>query len=466
MFTAGVFESQTTHTFAFLPCLAAAPKEQQLSACTTQVHCLLTTLGKAIQSVTTLTLRVVHLASCIGSARPSLEQVSGRFYLEHEDCGYEVHWSKNRSACPEPLGDLPDSVFAMLAAAVPHVATLCLSGRVRGAALQAFGAACPALESLNVAAPHVMMQALHGVDTHLPRLTGVTLTCHREDCVMTNQRQLGCWTEDVLQELQQCGRLSKLDISFARSYPNLDCRKEAWTLLPYGLEHLRIDSPLFEVSDLDQIAVRMMPRLSLASPPCKTRLKVFQKFPVLHELEVLWSKDDQPSQAGLLVQCSENAHISKRSLIKERFLVQNFCLKSEWLDFWGSGVEVQNMFAWLPKQLTVTNVTIKFDGSEHINCLQQLPYLFPNLVTFELQGALSWSASWAMDLHFFEPLAACVHFRSLLITCPGLGLTTAGLVQLCAGLVQLTNLQYVACEGVNWQLLRLYLGQHVTFTEL
>ncbi|MEW5319234.1 MAG: hypothetical protein WDW38_010399 [Sanguina aurantia] len=378
--------------------LASGPKtasvSSQRSTCLSQVRCILTGAGEALSGVTTLTL---------DRRRSTRAQRDG-------------------------LASMLGAVFSSLAPALPSLQHLRLEGQCWEAALRAFGASCPRLVSLWVAADTVPVAALHGFSTHLPDLESLTICGHgmsdrEEDSRITP------FLDTALAETRGCARLTSLVLDLPSMV--LRCRRSSWSGLPAGLTRFHCPCLVRDSPEFGRL-VRRVPRLLLYRCPFSTMLELQDHFPVLEEFDTAEEGDFGGGGGAALLGLPGRP--SRRRTA-----------------------------AAPPHQAPPPGLCDgrARHGEEQVLCLEQLACTFPGAWCVMLTGERSFPAGSDSDeeepgvdasteLDFYAPLTAFPGLTSLYLSVEGMTLTTGDMLQLCTDMGALSSLTLGdSCTGVD-----------------
>lgn len=440
MFT-GASITYTHHDFPiWCPGPKAPTVAQQLASCDAQMDFLLTQMGAAVNGVIELILTVAHsqphlagknstahtaggssgqpaaslaMQRCKeqmkqlfrptgGVAAAAAATASAAFSLP--SATYDTAQQAQRSlqsfhvTCPKALAVVSAAVFRKLAAAVPNLRSLSLSGPCWDASLQAFGASCPQLTTFCAQIPHLPIQALQGLAQKLPNLTSVTFADHNAG--MLDAAKLGDYVDACLLETQHCRNLVSLSLHLLNDN-ELVCKPASWKLQPAGLTSLSCTCFITGSGAFDTLTHRLS-SLCLMSPPVASVVELLAEFPLLDKLQLL-------GHTPMTIECDKGCSIPGSSCgafkrLKKRFLHGGFRLKCDILTLVGDCKEVQDMLAWLPQFPEVQEVMLQLTPGPWAHCLQRVPEVFPAAHTFVLAGGLNWSdVPVDMDMDFLSP---------------------------------------------------------------
>lgn len=409
---------------------------QQRSCCTHQMKHILSRMGNAISNVKMLTLSGDHKHT-----KPSV-----LFALEGQKPG-QNHQKQETSPslaatpqptaflinCPSRFGGVAGSVFAMLASAVPNLQKLSLHGSCWNAALCDFGLACPQLTSLEIQVPDVPIGALLDFGKHLPSL--VSIEVFSSSASHLDEVQLSAYLNSFLPMTGQCSNLATLTFKAVDRSMTLACKPDAWKLVPANLKHLTCDFNVSASESFDAL-IRRVPSLSLVGFP-KDLMLAFQQFPVLERLYV-------PDQM-LILDCSESSSdtlennvVTRRSLLKNRFLNDRLSLTCQGLVLAGTSQEIEAVSVWLPTFVGSERVIYSLEGEDPPLCLEHLPRLFPHCRYLTLTGEPGGAGVW--DMEVLRPVEALPNLLMLNLKSSQLAITTSGLLKLCSKLTSLVGL--------------------------
>lgn len=276
--------------------------------------------------------------------------------------------------CPADLAPVLISVFGMLAAHLPKLSELTLYGCCLDPALAAFGLSCPKLASLNVQFPHVPIQALHGIGNLLPHLTSVSVFSELTQG-MVSGTAAGQYLNAVCDSIQHCKSLTGFCINL-----NLDCHPlycTKWNLLPLSLQTLQCECELQNHESYLQL-IRRVPSLTLQDVPIHRLLDFVLECPLLTHLGVT-----QSFRHHLVLSCQSEDQPAE---LKARLQAMTLSLKHAPLLLSGSGDEVRDTLAWLPKFPMVRDVTINITTTTQGRYLERLAHVFPDLISLRLRG--------------------------------------------------------------------------------
>ncbi|MEW5306827.1 MAG: hypothetical protein WDW36_009265 [Sanguina aurantia] len=459
---------------------------QQLASCDAQTDFLLARMGAAVNGVTDLILTVAHsqpplagtsstahtAGASSGQPAESLamqrckEQIkqlfrptgvvaaaaaataAAAFSLPSATCDTAQQAQRSLQSfhvtCPQALSAVSAAVFRKLAAAVPNLRSLSLSGPCWDASLQAFGASCPHLATFSAQIPHLPVQALQGLAQKLPHLRSVTFADH--DAGALDAADLDAYVDACLLETQRCSGLASLHLHLANDN-ELSCKPASWALQPASLESLSCTCFVTGSAAFDTLTHRLS-RLCLMSPPVASVVALLGEFPLLSELRVLGHAPMTIECDGGYIPGGGGGRGAFRGL-KKRFLGGGFQLKCVILSLVGDCEEVQGVLAWLPPFPEVQEVMIQLTPGPWAHCLQLVPELFPAAQTLVLAGGLNRPDVPGVDTEFYEPLCGLPHLTKLQLYTRGLPLTMPGLRQLCLSLPGLEELTLRPCKGID-----------------
>lgn len=415
----------------------------QRSTCLSQVRCILTGAGEALSGVTTLTLDVHHLGPRCGGHAPS-----------GHARGSSAKRRRSTRAQRDGLASMLGAVFSSLAPALPSLQHLRLEGQCWEAALRAFGASCPRLVSLWVAADTVPVAALHGFSTHLPDLESLTICGHgmsdrEEDSRITP------FLDTALAETRGCARLTSLVLDLPSMV--LRCRRSSWSGLPAGLTRFHCPCLVRDSPEFGRL-VRRVPRLLLYRCPFSTMLELQDHFPVLEEFD---TAEEGDFGGAVALRCSDFQDDHRGAALQQRLLTKPLRLDCA-MGVHGTCGEIHALLGWLPALPDVWSVTVCFEqGEEQVLCLEQLACTFPGAWCVMLTGERSFPAGSDSDeeepgvdasteLDFYAPLTAFPGLTSLYLSVEGMTLTTGDMLQLCTDMGALSSLTLGdSCTGVD-----------------
>lgn len=411
--------------------------EQQLATYKSHVKVILSAMKAAVKWVTHLHLRIHH------TQHPSNVTEQEPITTHNEvPCTAVTFLDK----IPESMEPVIGELLQAFAASVPHVHTLSLEGACGESSVQAFGSLCPQLSSLAVDVETVPVIALQHISNHLPHLTRLTLRA-----VKQSNLAYGGFVDATMVYLQACERLTVLDLEFNGSL--MLCRTKCWNLAPASLENFTCNAVLFpEAGLMPHHFCSRLKRLTTAEHLGRTNLQQFLlRYPRLQELNIL-----HPESVELL--CCGNINATEDLLmLRERFAA-GFKLTCKRVGLWGSSEEVRDALEWLPPLPSVKSCSLNLSGTVHVDCLQQLARVFPNLDSVFMSDEELEAEEFPLgtDAEFFTPLLACTGLAVIHVLMH-VRFTTKWLFKLCQGLPALEQLKYVPCQGVSHTLLRLAL---------
>lgn len=357
---------------------------------------LIAGLGKAIRTVKRLTLNVdsqvtpfemteptspVRSTShnvCLEAPGSMLQQRRKSYNLQNSPAEEQLPALCNPA--PHDLFTVSRAVFSLLASAVPELEMLSLDGCCFNAALDKFGQSCPQLSSLYIHALFVPITALHGLKDSLPNLTSIKIggldTTPQHDCSW--YKHVSSYMEAFLATINNCDSLSSLEIDFPSSLELEGGHHASWNL-PNNLQVLTCSCPEFFYGSFREAAHSMSSLVLYELPAsCQDVLDVLIQFPALQSLQVLSSTD------GVLLNCDKDASYDDSigsSLLKLRFLDQDFQLNCDQLIVSGDVESMEVVFSWLPALPLVRNVQLIWNNAVELSFVQHFPRIFPNMKT-------------------------------------------------------------------------------------
>lgn len=400
-----------------------------------QLCCILPDNLKPLNTVTTLTLDVEHDMNhrCYrvtrrGSERPTLSEQREL----QQDCG---------------LVAITRVVFAKLAlqvaAAMPNLKALNLTGYCWEPALDAFGANCPNLTSLTVDPQSVPIEALHNFGKHLPNLTSLVFCNEHES--FEAKYDLAWFIDAALVKTRRCAKLTTLSLELD-PFIHLDCKPQSWTGLPDSLEYLHCACSVYHSPEFLQL-VRKVPKLSLYQYPFSSMLELVEEFPVLQDFE-FGSLCSATADDCVELQCKDFQTPARIAALKACLASKPFQLECD-MEIVGTCEQVQALLVWLPPFPRVHAVTLRFYEKRKVQCLEKLAHAFPAASCVKLAGRVGGQNSPSMDMEFFSPLTAFANLRNLAVSCTDLKVTTAGMLQLCTELKDLGDVRLAPGKGVD-----------------
>lgn len=107
------------------------------------------------------------------------------------------------------------------------------------------------------------------------------------------------------------------------------------------------------------------------------------------------------------------------------------------------------MFAWFPRSPKTTMVSVYIEGPHCMKCLERLPYVFPNMTEFTLEGQIGYDRFWGGDMEFLRPLSRCLSLTRLELECQQMAPSAAGLAMLLGSLPVLESATFLRYWGVD-----------------
>lgn len=457
-------KSATSRSFVLVFFATGTPSstsQQQLLVCTSQATQLITGMGKAINSVTHLTLAIDHHQPSQLQERATNITFQGQVHDKQRyrrDHNLSAHLPSaasssierlrrnaklTTSAWPDTFWTTTNAVFAMLAAAMPNLTHLSLRGAIYDAALKTFGACCPELASLCIEAITLPVQALQNLSESLPHLTAITVKGNNVN--ERDEQQLCAYMDALFLAIQHCSLVAALYL-FPPVYVDLTLKCEQWRRLPASLRHLECLYNVHETCSWEDLLCRV-PSLSLRHTPRDDLVGLLDDFPLLTRLQAL-----QPELAYLELCCDEDEYTEVDSNLRQRLLGGSLSLECYAMGLEGTSAEVRDVLSWLPPFHAVQRVILdleddaEWSGSQ-VYCMGHFPRVFPNATWLTMTGSEEWAATWQAEVAFFEPITSTL--ETLHIDKKVKSLTTAGLTQLCSSLVKLTELHLEPCRNVD-----------------
>lgn len=391
---------------------------QQLATCTTQLAELLQGMGAVIRGVTNLTLIVRHellgsgtRASRACSTAPPVPQSS-----------------------PAPFAVITRTVCTLLAAALPSLNSLTLTGCCRDPALPAFGASCPRLGTLHVEAISVPFTALQDIGQHLPRLRWFTL---ESPMLCPTSIQLSEYVDAAIYALRASTSLKIMELRLDKG-ELLECKPEKWQHVPKQLKEFASDCPIRGIQHASAL-LSLLEFLSLKHDSTLSVCKILQQAPHLEQLCI--------RSGQWVVWCDQEETMPGIPLLKQRLLA-GLQLEVKHLHLVGSSSSVQAVLAALPALPLARICALQFGDDPPLHCLRDVSRVFPRLDTIILLTHAPVLDTAALGIKLLTPLAACTSLQRLHINIR-LPLTTVGLLELCQNMTGLRELVYESCEGVD-----------------
>lgn len=419
--------------------------QKQVSQCCSQMRLLIKEQGKAMVSITCLKLvTTLQPGSTIGLSKSGVGASDADAEADQQQQQQMLNPGQSDSFMSALSAALCQSVFSVLAAAVPHLRLLTLGGFSCNAALPMFGAFCQELSHLCVDMDTVPISALCNAGQYLHSLTILTLNSTAQNRDLDQGQVIGQYVDAVFLAFKDSESLSTIQIKICKNTV-LECQPFSWTLLPTSLTCMQFTCALLHSDQLTE-ALGRLTHLSLADGPCDAYLlDVMQNFPALMSLELT---DDDP----LLIHCADCAGKHGGSLIKQRLLDGSFTLRCEHLKFCGTCQQVRDMWSWFPRTVMSSGcITLFFEGGPQELCLDGLASLFPNMHWLTLAGSLDALDTPEMNVKFFEAMTDSgfspgLGLETLELTCSQLNVSGPGLAHLCKHMTRLEHLDIEPCE--------------------
>lgn len=349
---------------------------QQLTTCTDDIDYLIAGLGTALGNVTALSLHVISRKGKLTQAQAVTtpdDQVANALeqqqqHGEEQQQQEQLFEEKDYLAMLAALADgddafkptfmlvgpgegevAPSSVFSMLAAAVPCLRSLTLSGCCWDALLPAFGASCRQVEELHVSIKHIPFSALKGLGHHLPslRFLGI-LSDSRGD-----QFLVAKYMDALMVEMQDCKQLYRLKLRFyetrcwdstTNGSISLTCKAESWSHLPKSLREFDCNSRIRSSGQYTTF-IQGMRSLTLQEAPCDELAQVLVDFPLLEHLLV-----NGAEMPGWHFTCPNDA--VGMSSLRMRIGAVSFNLDYNQLTLKGTGTRIAEVFDCMPQVIS------------------------------------------------------------------------------------------------------------------
>lgn len=428
--------------------------------CNAQMQSLMDGMGTAVSTITHLTVDV-----------RSVQNMSAT-------CAMLFHSSKTAvftTSEPVNIPQVPSSMCAILANAVPDLQHLSLTGMCKEVALCAFGEHCRQLTRLEVEFFTVSRLALHGIDQALPSLSHLILTFSAPIghylC-----RNFRANMDSLLPQLSDCESLKVLELNLVLAphpgykddpssfVPSTSCVRGNWDRLPLSLDELHSNLSLYQLTSAEFLVARLR-ILTLIELPDKSVTEVIELFPLLERLHISGRK---------IVNVVDNHdygfNTSKEiDCFQERFL-RGFLLSCANVSLAGPSKLIKAVLSSLCPLVITTRCTIKFLGRSHVwNALEGFEHVFSNLVHLNIYDTSNSDPATILSTFqgFLTPLSGCVHLMVLEV-CMKIRFTQAGFVSLCMSLPSLCQVLCRPCEGISYESVEADLlaqGRQVTIAE-
>lgn len=342
--------------------------------------------------------------------------------------------------------DVPRTVFEILSRAVPALQHLSVLGYCSDAALHAFGANCPNLDSLTVEASSVMPEMLHGLHVYLPNLMHFRLTRRGlRGSSLTEFVDASCFA------LSLCPHLVTLEIDFGWRV-QVKCSPEAWQRLPPSLVYFRSTADTVGLRKATSMCSNLL-RLELFSVMFLDLLQLLRFTPRLQTLTVL-------KREHITLDCSELCRAGgfpSVNLLTMKKRLSAISLSLPCFKLEGTYAEVDDVMSWISPIVSAdVFIQLRVRSATDINFLRHAGRVFPTVKTLEFlvkphvlnRQLLVSSMSQERVAHLVEcKTLRQIHFRHHILW------TNAGLLQLCMGLPLLNTVKCFLSPGLNHRIL-------------
>lgn len=403
-------------------------------------------MAVALKSVTLLELAVrLHvpaISKCLDSGSLCTLPVFDDCTLPRQGKKGKFTYDQTYTYADHEVADLPGTAYATLAAALPNLQQLSLTGHCRGAMLGAFGSYCPQLAHLEVRIIAVPVETLRGIHNFLPSLSHLTLTSH----VDSPKPIVQAYVDAVCLLLRDCRNLQILQLRLQPPVDDevtsdgqdlvIDLSPIAWDHLPPCLVDLRCDVDFHFPLEAAEFIARVRCLTLWKTPGIGWNLQeILERAPLLATLTLSCPK-------AVLIVWASALHAEGRLVQLKAHLLRGFQISCPGVMFSGPSDEIRDLMVCLSPLRETTSCTIQFPEAAHShNSLDQLARAIPSLVRLSIWEVASWDMPDAAmtDEAFFKPLEACCCLRTV-DAFVSVSHTSAGLVSLCASLPSLTGM--------------------------
>lgn len=340
---------------------------EQLRTCKAQVQCLLTGAGNAFKSVTALQLTIHSEAS--PHKRRKQKPITGDPLLQ-QPVSRVAYVSK--------------ALCAMLAAAMPNLQRLTLSGMCIDVNLPVFGAKCPQLVCLQVEALTVPLFAIAQMHVALPGLTHFVL--HSRS--VGEGANLHLYVDTVIRLLSGCSGLRVLELDFGSVANGANllvcCNLKEWENRPKCLDDLRCNLEMIPLLPGAPALFDNLRFLTVHELPLSNLPQLLQHTPLLEratvtgdgDVELCWLSNDDEEEDIVM---SEDIPWYKEQLLGGfQFSCPNVTLM-------GPTEAVVEVMTWLSPLANTTRCQIGLPGTvPDPKCTAMLERLCPKVLRLSL----------------------------------------------------------------------------------
>lgn len=409
---------------------------QQRAKYISQMQNLLADMGRAVRSVTHLTLRVNN--SCYSERKMSW--------------GYGEVPPSGSSGGPPPL---PPKMFELLAAALPNLKHLSLGGdhhsKVSLSTFVALSKFCLLLTGLSIETGMFDEKGLADISHTFRRLTKLTIKDNDIEWVDDDSPERAasflCGTD---LDLSSCSKLTTLVIDCGGQQDNgIICWSDFWKHLPKSLTELQCNGNLYGLLQSENWPglILNLPDfmenvrvLTLVDTPGSNLPLLLKEAPHLERLTVTGNR-----RTELLW----NPNISLEQLLRYKdHLLGGFVMSLPHVKVTGPSDLIRDEMGWIPPLLDTTYCAVTFPGDFHVQCLDQVVRLFPNLMTFAMGDHSLWADDPQLSEEFLNPLIECNHLEKLEI-CVLLKYTNHGVLNLITSLPALVEMRCMPHKGFD-----------------
>lgn len=419
-------------------------------------------MAPALRHSTSLTLHVRSPAHSPPYAAP------GSYPPELQGCiaiANDILARASAMEAAKTAGVCHDAVSIKLAAALPGLQQLHMTGGCGAASLKAFGCHCLHLHNLRIEIHSVPILSLQGMSQALPNLTKLTLS----SCADASEEAMQTYVDDVCRLVHGCSSLQILDLDLKSTIGGaaqedfnhmLLAMPHWWERMPASLVDVRCNIFVQWVGLGSSAFFSRVRFLTLAELPCESLPTLLLLAPCLEKLtilstgivELMWGVATSPAdQTRLLARLHGGFQLS--------------CLQ---VGIKGSSNAVAELLTWLPPLPDAELCDITLLGTSHTSCLGHVARVFPRLRHLLLGDDSSFSDPPHLEESFLDPLVACGSLEGMRI-CFRLKHTHAGLVGLCSRLPVLDMMCHLPCAEVCFDSVRSELAltnRNVFFDEM
>lgn len=370
---------------------------EQLGTFTSHLMELLQGLGKAVSSVTSLTVRVTH----------ELYRKGAKVNLNLQ--------APQPTRPPSSFAEITHTLCKMLAIAAPDLQNLHVQGRFEDAAFDVFGSNCPQLTHLHVDAISFPISMLKEAAKHLKLLTCLTLTYPGR---LVDSQPLA---EYVGQALQPFPSVCKLVLDFHESIA-LECHQLNLRHVPGSLRELVCTCQMRFAITAPEIFSNLH-TLSLKIESCYPDLiPILVAAPHLKQLSIL-------GQSRLMF---DNGMLYMMPALQKR-LASGLQLIVPSCRLYGTNAIVNCLLASFPVLPSVLSCTLDSKSQLMRFPLTRINRVFPKLVELQLLTSSLGTGDTGLTIQQLGSLAACKYLKRLKIHA-AMNITTAALAELCLSL--------------------------------